>query len=65
MVFQKEDWVWVHIWKERFPNERSFKLSPKGDRPFQLVEWINDNTYKIDLQGKYGISATFNVADLI
>jgi hypothetical protein len=28
------------------------------------VERINDNAYKLDLPGEYGVSATFNVADL-
>ena len=37
---------------------------PRGDGPFQVLERINDNAYKIDLPGKYGVSATFNVADL-
>ena len=32
--------------------------------PFQVLERINDNAFKIDLPGEYGVSATFNVADL-
>ena len=37
----------------------------RGDRPFQFLEKINDNVYKLDLPRKYGnISTTFNVANL-
>lgn len=50
--------------KERFPAQRRSKLHPRGDGPFQVVEKINDNAYKLDLPGEYQISATFNVADL-
>lgn len=25
---------------------------------------INDNTYKVDLPGKYDVNATFNVSDI-
>jgi hypothetical protein len=64
VVFQPGDWVWVHMRKERFPNQRKSKLQPRGDGPFQGLEKINDNAYKIDLPGEYGVSATFNVADL-
>jgi hypothetical protein len=64
VVFQPGDWVWVHMRKERFPNQRKSKLQPRGDGPFQVLERINDNAYKIDLPGEYGVSATFNVADL-
>ena len=28
------------------------------------MERINDNAYKLDLPGEYGVSASFNVADL-
>jgi len=28
------------------------------------VEHINDNAYKLDLPGEYGISASFNIANL-
>jgi hypothetical protein len=64
VVFQLGDWVWVHMWKEQFPNKRKSKLQPRDDGPFQVSERINDNVYKIDLSGEYGVSATFNVADL-
>ena len=47
-----------------FPNQRKSKLQPSGDGPFQVLERINDNAYKIDLPGEYSVSATFNVADL-
>ena len=50
--------------KERFLARRRSKLHPKGDGPFQVLERINDNAYKLDLLGEYNISATFNVSDL-
>jgi hypothetical protein len=63
VVFQPGDGVWVHMRKERFPNQRKSKLQPCGDGPFQVLERINDKAYKINLPGEYGVSATFNVAD--
>ena len=50
--------------KERFPAKRCSKLLPRGDGPFQVPKRINDNAYKLDLPGKYDVSATFNVTDL-
>ena len=64
VVFEQGDWVWVHMREERFPNKRKSKLHPRGDGPFQVLERINDNAYKIDLPGEYNVSATFNVSDL-
>ena len=65
VVFQPRDWVWVHMRNERFPTQRKSKLQPRGDRPFQVLERINANAYKRDLQSKYGnVSACFNVVDL-
>ncbi|CAL1403224.1 unnamed protein product [Linum trigynum] len=50
--------------KERFPQQRCFKLPPRRDVPFQVPAHINDTAYKIDMSGEYGVSATFNVAYL-
>jgi hypothetical protein len=64
IVFQPGNWVWVHMSKERFPAHRKLKLQPRGDGPFQILERINDNAYKVDLPGEYGVSTTFNGFDL-
>jgi hypothetical protein len=50
--------------KEKFPAHRRTKLHPRGDGPFQILEKINDNAYKVDLPSEYNVSATFNVSDL-
>ena len=34
VVFQPDDWVWVHMHKERFPAYKKSKLQPRGDGPF-------------------------------
>ena len=47
-----------------FPSKRKNKLEARGDGPFQVLEKINDNAYRIDLPGEYSVSATFNVSDL-
>jgi len=37
---------------------------PRQDSPFEVLEMITDNAYKVDLLGDYGVSAMFNIADL-
>ena len=37
---------------------------PWGDYPYQIIERINDNAYKVNLPGEYGVSATFNSSSL-
>ena len=63
-MFEQGDLVWVHLRKDRFPEQRKCKLQPRGDGPFAVLERINDNAYKIDLPEEYGVSPTFNVSDL-
>ena len=48
MVFNIGDLVWLHLRKDRFPNERKSKLLPQADGPFKVLARYNDNTYKID-----------------
>jgi hypothetical protein len=64
MTFQLGHMVWVHLLKERFPKKRKSKLMPTGDGPFKVLAKINDNSYKIGFARDYGVSPTFNVADL-
>ena len=61
VVFKEGDLVWVHLRKERFPEERKSKLMPMVDGPFQILRKIHDNAYQLDLQGKYDIYSSFNV----
>ena len=56
--------VWVHLRKEKFPSKRKSKLRPRLDDPFQVLERIGPNAYKVDMPGEYRVPATFNVADL-
>jgi len=32
--------------------------------PFEILEKVNDNAYKVDLPGDHGVSFTFNVFNL-
>ena len=50
--------------KECFLVQRCNKPLPRGDGPFQVVERVNNNAYKLDLPGEYGVHATFNIIDL-
>nr|KYP48894.1 Transposon Ty3-G Gag-Pol polyprotein [Cajanus cajan] len=64
ITFEVGDWVWLHLRKDRFPTQRMSKINPRGDGPFQVLQKINDNAYKLDLPSEYGISSSFNVWDL-
>ena len=54
----------MHLSKEQFPIQWCNKLLPRGDQLFQVLEHINDNAYKFDLPGEYGVSVIFNVSNL-
>jgi len=44
--------------------KKESKLSPRAYSPFEVLERINDNAYKVEFLGEYGVPATFNVVDL-
>jgi len=64
LLFEPGDLVWVHLHKDRFPEQRKSKLQPRADGPFKVLHKINDNAYDIDLPSTYGVSTRFNIADL-
>ncbi|GJX91372.1 reverse transcriptase domain-containing protein [Tanacetum coccineum] len=63
-LFEEGDLVWIHLRCARFPQGRFGKLHPRADGPSRILKKINDNAYKVELPGHYGVSNTFNVADL-
>ena len=65
MIFEEGDLVWLHLRKDRFPDERKSKLAPRGDGPFKVLKRINDNAYKSVIPtSKYLVHDTFNISDL-
>jgi hypothetical protein len=64
VLFERGDLVWVHLRKDRFPDQRKSKLQPWADGPFKVLRKINDNAYEIDLPSTYDVSKSFNVDDL-
>jgi len=49
LVLNKGDWVLLHLRKDIFPTKRKSKVIPRGDGPFQVLERINNNAYRLDL----------------
>jgi hypothetical protein len=64
LIFKPGELVWLHSRKDRFSSLRKSKLMPQADVPFKMLEQINDNAYKLDLTVDFGVSPTFNIADL-
>ncbi|GAV81832.1 hypothetical protein CFOL_v3_25285 [Cephalotus follicularis] len=61
--FQQGDLVWVNLRKERFPSKWKSKLAARADGPFEVLDRVGDNAYKIKLPGDCGDLATFNIGD--
>ena len=61
---EQGDLVWLHLRKDQFPELRKSKLMPRAAGPFKIIEKINDNAYKLELPPEFGVSSTFNIADL-
>lgn len=55
--------MWIYLRKEKFPNKKYAKFRSGVDDPFKIVKKTNDNAYKVEFPGEYGMSGTFNVSD--
>jgi hypothetical protein len=64
LIFEPGELVWLHLRKDRFSTLRKSILMPRADGPFKVLERINDNAYKLDLPMDFGVSPTFNIANL-
>jgi hypothetical protein len=64
VTFESSEMVWLHLRKDRFPTLRRSKLMPRAAGPFKVLAKINDNAYIIDLPPEFGVSTSFNIADL-
>jgi hypothetical protein len=62
--FEPDDFLWLHLRKEWFPDLRKSKLMPRVDGLFKVLKKINENAYKLDLPANFGVSPTFNITDL-
>jgi len=56
VIFKEGYWVWLHLRKGMFSNQRKSKLLPRGDGPFQVIWKINNSSYELDLPPSYNIS---------
>jgi hypothetical protein len=63
-TFESGDMVWLHLRKDHFPTLHRSKLMPRAAGPFKVLTKINDNAYILDLPLEFGVSTSFNVADL-
>ena len=61
VIFQEEDWVSLHLRKERFLTQRKFKLLPRGEGPFQVIRRIKNNAYELDLPPMFCDLSPFDV----
>jgi hypothetical protein len=64
LKFEPGDLVWLHLRKDGFPDLQKSKLMPRADGPFEILAKIYDNAYKLEFPPEFGVSPTFNIADL-
>ena len=64
VTFEPGDMAWLHLRKDRFPALRRSKLMHRAAGPFKVLTKINDNAYVLALPVEFGVSTSFNVADL-
>ena len=54
----------VRLRPERYAPGTATKLHARSAGPFHVLSQIGENAYVVDIPHSWGISSTFNVADL-
>ena len=62
--YQVGDLVMVHLRKSRLPAGHHSKVTNKRMGPFQILERLGPNAYRVDLRANMRINPSFNVANL-
>jgi CRISPR/Cas system-associated endonuclease Cas1 len=64
VLFEPGDLVWVHLRKDRFPENANARFNHELMVHSKYFKKINDNAYEIDLPSAYDVTKSFNVSDL-
>jgi Integrase zinc binding domain/Integrase core domain len=62
--FNVGDQVMVRLRPERYSPGTATKLHARSAGPFRVLSCVGENAYVVDIPPSWGISSTFNVADL-
>ncbi|KAG7567981.1 hypothetical protein ISN45_Aa04g008170 [Arabidopsis thaliana x Arabidopsis arenosa] len=65
MIFEVGEQVHVYLKRKLFPAKRSSRLMSMVDGPIKAPRRINAYSYQLDFQGKYNVSSSVNVSDLV
>ena len=63
-IFQVGNRVMVRLRLEHYTPGSATKLHARSTGPFRVLSRIGENAYVVDIPPSWGISSTFNVADL-
>lgn len=64
VLFDVGDFVWAVLTKDRFPVGEYDKLKNRKVGPYEIVQKINDNAYRLRLPKQMKMSDVFNVKHL-
>ena len=63
--FEVGDQGMVQLRPERYSPSTATKLHVRSTGPFRVLSRVGENAYVVDIPPSWGISSTFNVADLV
>ena len=63
--FEEGDFLWAMLTKDRYPTHEYSKLASQKVGPYEIIEKINSNAYRLKLPSHTNTSDVFNVKHLI